>query len=100
MSEASTIISYYLDNFDVLCYLNVNQPKTMNKSVIFLVFRNIPLPDYRNDVKLLMCNRRKNNFYDLIDNQYSTLQKLTDKYAPLLCKTIALQPHAPWPRSA
>ena len=56
--------------------------------------RNIPVPDYRNDVKLLMCNRRKpqKNIDDLINNYNSTLQKLTDKYAPLQCKTISLRP--------
>ena len=48
-----------LDHFAVLCYLNVNRPKTIHKSVKFRAFRNIPVPDYRNDVKLLMCNRRK-----------------------------------------
>ena len=55
------------------------------------------MPDYRNDVKLLMCNRRKpqKNIDDLINNYNSTLQKLTDKYAALKCKTISLRPHAP-----
>ena len=74
-----------LDHFAVLCYLNVNRPKTINKSVKFRAFRNIPVSDYRNDVKLLMCNRRKpkKNIDDLINNYNSTLQKLTDKYAPL-----------------
>ena len=54
------------------------------------------------DVKLLMCNRRKpqKNIDDLINNYNSTLQKLTDKYAPLQCKTIPLRPHAPWYTSA
>ena len=49
-----------------------------------------------------MCNRRKpkQNIDDLINNYYSTLQKLTDKYAPLQCKTIALRLHAPWYTSA
>ena len=64
-----------LDHFAVLCYLNVNRPKTIHKSVKFRAFRNIPVPDYRNDVKLLMCNR-------------------------LQCKTIPLRPHAPWYTSA
>ena len=91
-----------LDHFAVLCYLNVNRPKTIHKSVKFRAFRNIPVPDYRNDVKLLMCNRRKpqKNIDDLINNYNSTLQKLTDKYAPLQCKTISLRPHAPWYTSA
>ena len=91
-----------LDHFAVLCYLNVNRHKTINTSVKFQAFRNIPVPDYRNDVKLLMCNRRKpqKNIDDLINNYNSTLQKLTDKYAPLQCKTIPLRPHAPWYKSA
>ena len=76
-----------LDHFAVLCYLNVNRPKTIHKSEKIRAFRNIPVPDYRNDVKLLMCNRRKpqKNIYDFINNYSSTLQKLTDKYAPLQC---------------
>ena len=84
------------------CYLNVNRPKTINKSVTFRAFKNIPVPDYRNDVKVLMCNRRKpqKNIDDLINNYNSTLEKLTDKYAPLQCKTIPLRPHAPWYTSA
>ena len=59
-----------LDQFAVLCYLNVNRPKTIHKSVKFRAFRNIPVPDYRNDVKVLMCNRRKRqkNIDDLINN--------------------------------
>ena len=86
----------------MLCYLNVNRPKTINKSVKFRAFRNIPVPDYRNDVKVLMCNRRKpqKNIDDLINNYNSTLQKLTDKYAPFQCKNIPLLPHAPWYTSA
>ena len=60
------------------------------------------MPDYRNDVKLLMCNRRnpQMNIDDLINSYNSTLQKLTDKYAPVQCMTISLRPHAPWYTSA
>ena len=49
-----------------------------------------------------MCNRGKpqKNIDDLINTYNSTLQKLTDKYATLQCKTISLQPHAPWYTSA
>ena len=91
-----------LDHFAVLCYLNVNQPKTIHKSEKFRAFRKILVPDYRNDMKLLMCNQRKpqKNIDDLINNYNSTLHKLTDKYAPLQCKTITLRPHAPWYTSA
>ena len=91
-----------LDHFAVLCYLNVSRPKTIHQSVKFRAFRNIPVPDYRNDVKVLMCNRRKpqKNIDGLINNYNSTLQKFTDKYAPLQCKTIPLRPHAPWYTSA
>ena len=66
-----------LDYFAVLCYLNVNRIKTIHKSVKFRAFRNIPVPDYRNDVKLLMCNRSKpqKNINYLINNYNSTLQK-------------------------
>ena len=42
----------------MLCYLNMNRPETIHKSVKFRAFRNIPVPDYRNDVKLPMCNQR------------------------------------------
>ena len=84
----------------MLCFLKVNRHRTINKAVQFRAFRNIPIPDYQNDVKLLMCYRRKKNIDDLINNYNSTLQKLTGKYAPLPCKTIALQPHAPWYTSA
>ena len=48
-----------LDHFAVLCYLNMNRPKTIYKSVKCRGFTNIAVSDYRNDVKLLMCNRRK-----------------------------------------
>ena len=53
-------------------------------------------------MKLLLNNQSINpeNINDLIDHYNSTLQKLADKYAPLQCKTIALQPHAPWYKSA
>ena len=49
-----------------------------------------------------MCNQRKpkKNIDDLINNYNSTLQKLTDKYAPLQYMTISLRPHAPWYTSA
>ena len=58
-----------LDHFAVLCYLNVNRPKTNHKSVKVRAFRNIPVPDHQNGVKLLMCNRRKPpKMYDLINN--------------------------------
>ena len=59
-----------LDHFAVLCYLNVNRPKTIHKFVKCRAFRDIPVPDYRNDVKLLMCNRRnpQKNIGDLINN--------------------------------
>ena len=75
---------------------------SMHKSVKFRGFKRIPVPDYRNDVKLLMCNRRnpQKNIDDLINNYNSTLHKLTAKYAPLQCKTTSLRPHAPWYTSA
>ena len=82
----------------MLCYLNVTCLKTIYTSGKFRALRNIPVPDYRNDVKLLMCNRRKpqKNIDDLINNYNSTLQKMTDKYAPLQCKSISLRPHVSW----
>ena len=81
-----------LDHFAVLCYLNVNRPKIIHKSVKFRAFRNISVPDYRNGVKLLMCNRRKpqKNIDDLINNYNLTLQNLTDKYAAVQCNIISL----------
>ena len=100
VSDANS--GYSLDHYAVLYYLNVNQPKTIHKSVKFRAIRNIPVPDYRNDVKLLLNNQSKTpeNIDDLTDYYNSTLQNLTDKYAPLQCKTIALRPHSPWYMSA
>ena len=73
----------------VLCYaiLNVNRPKTVHKSVEFRAFRKIPVPAYQNDVKVVLNNQSKtpDNINDLNDYYNSTLQKLTDKYAPLHC---------------
>ena len=37
-----------------LCYSNLSRPKTIHEYVNFRAFRNIPVPDYRNDVKLLL----------------------------------------------
>ena len=52
-------------------------------------------PAYQNDVKVVLNNQSKtpDNIIDLIDYYNSTLQNLTDKYAPLQCKKIALRPH-------
>ena len=48
VSDANS--SYFLDHYAVLCYLNVNRPKTVHKSVKFRAFRKIPVPAYQNDV--------------------------------------------------
>ena len=48
-----------LDHYAVLYYLNVNRPKTINKSVKCRAFRMIPVPDYRNYVKRLLNNHSK-----------------------------------------
>ena len=84
--------------YAVLCYLSVNRPKTVHKSVKFRAFRKIPVPAYQNDVKVVLNNQSKtpDNINDLIDYYNSTLQDLTDKYAPLQCKQIALRPYSPW----
>ena len=60
------------------------------------------MPAYQNDVKVVLNNQSKtpDNINDLIDYYNSTLQNLTDKYAPLQCKKIALRPHSPWYTSA
>ena len=60
------------------------------------------MPAYRNDVKVVLNNQSKTpeNINDLIDYYNSTLQNLTDKYAPLQCKKIALRLHSPWYTSA
>ena len=60
------------------------------------------MPAYQNDVKVVLNNQSKtpDNINDLIDYYNSTLQHLTDKYAPLQCKKIALRPHSPWYTSA
>ena len=86
----------------MLCYLNVNRPKTVHKSVKFRAFRKIPVPVYQNYVKVVLNNQSKtpDNINDLIDYYNSTLQNLTDKYTPLQCKKIALRPHSPWYTSA
>ena len=56
----------------------------------------------KNDVKVVLNNQSKtpDNINDMIDYYNSTLQNLTDKYAPLQCKKIALRPHSPWYTSA
>ena len=96
VSDANSSSS--LDHYAVLCYLNVNRPKTVHKSVKFRAFRKIPVPAYQNDVKVVLNNQSKtpDNINDLIDYYNSTLQNLTHKYAPLQCKTIPLRPYAPW----
>ena len=48
-----------LDHYAMLYYLNVNRNKTINKSVQFRAFSNIPVPDYRNYVKLLLNKQSK-----------------------------------------
>ena len=60
------------------------------------------MPVFQNDVKVVLNNQSKTpeNINDLIDYYNSTLQNLTDKYAPLQCKKIALRPHSPWYTSA
>ena len=90
VSDANSSSS--LDHYAVLCYLNVNRPKTVHKSVKFRAFRKIPVPAYQNDLKVVLNNLSKtpDNINDLIDYYNSTLQNLTDKYAPLQCKKIAL----------
>ena len=51
-------------------------------------------------MKLLLNNQGKTseNINDLLDYYNSTLQNLTDKYAPLQCKTITLHPIHPGTR--
>ena len=100
VSDANS--SSYFDHYAVLCYLNVNRPKTVHKSVKFRAFRKIPVPAYQNDVKVVLNNQNKtsDNINELIDYYNSTLQNLTDKYAPLQCKKIALRPHSPCYTSA
>ena len=80
----------------------LTDPKTVLKSEKFRAFRKIPVPAYQNDVKVVLNNQSKtpDNINDLIDYYSSTLQNLTDKYAPLQCKKIALRPHSPWYTSA
>ena len=53
----------------MLCYLSVNRPKTVHKSVKFRAFRKIPVPAYQNDVKVVLNNQSKtpDNINDLID---------------------------------
>ena len=100
VSDANSSSS--LAHYAVLCYLNVNRPKTVHKSVKFRAFRKIPVPAYQNDVKVVLNNQSKtpDNINDLIGYYNSTLQNLTDKYAPLQCEKIALRPHSPWYMSA
>ena len=94
--------SYSLDHYAVLCYLNVRRPKTVHKSVKCRAFRKIPVQGYQNDVKVVLNNQSKtpDNINDLIDYYNSTLHNLTDNYAPLQCKKIALRPRSPWYTSA
>ena len=91
VSDANSSSS--LDHYAVLRYLNVNRPKTVHKSVNFRAFRKIPVPAYRNDVKVVLDKQSKapELINNLIDYYNSTLQNLTDKYAPL-CKKIAPGP--------
>ena len=100
ISDANSSSS--LDHYAVLCYSTVNRPKTVHKSVKFRAFRKIPVPAYQSDVKVVLNNQSKTpeNINDLIDYYNSTLQNLTDKYAPFQCKKIALRPHSPWYTSA
>ena len=75
---------------------------TVHKAVKFRAFRKIPVPAYQNDVKVVLNNQSKipDNINDLIDYYDSTLQNVTDKFAPLQCKKIALRPHSLWYTSA
>ena len=66
---SDTNSSSSLDHYAVLCYLNVYRPKTVHKSAKFRAVRNISVPAYRNDVKLVLNNKSKTpeNMNDLID---------------------------------
>ena len=59
ISGFSDEIIIVLDHYAVLCYLNVNRPKTGHKSVKFRAFRNVPVPAYQNDVKVVLNNQIK-----------------------------------------
>ena len=43
----------------LLCYLNVDRPKTVYKSVKFKAFKKIQVPAYQNDVKVVLNNQSK-----------------------------------------
>ena len=60
------------------------------------------MPAYQNDVKVFLNNHSKTpeNINALIEYYNSTLQNLTDKYAPLQCKKISLRSHSPLYTSA
>ena len=51
--------NYYFDNFVVLCYLNVNRPKTIHNSVNFRAFRKIPVHDYRCETANVLSKKKK-----------------------------------------
>ena len=75
VSDANSSSS--LDHYAVLCYLNVNRPKTVHKSVNFRAFIKIPVPAYQNDVKMVLNNQSKtpDNINDL--NTWSIQQSTT-----------------------
>ena len=85
------------DSRSLLNMSNRADQRRITESVKFRAFRKIPVPAYQNDVKVILNNQSKtpDNINDLIDYYNSTLQNLTDKYAPLQRKKIALR-HSPW----
>ena len=76
VSDANSSSS--LDHYAVLCYLNVNRPKTVHKSVKFRAFRKIPVPAYQNDVKVVLNNQSKtpDNINDLIDYYIDSIDSI------------------------
>ena len=85
------------DHLAVNFKLNITKPARVRKLVEYRKLRCVNVESFKRDIKSSVELNQSHKSIDSLVHSYIThLLRLREKHAPLITKTIALQPHAPW----
>jgi len=85
------------DHLGICLKILYKKPSCITQKIRFRKYRTISTPVFLNDVLNASANiDLTQSSQQLVSTYNNLMQKIIDKHAPLITKTITLRPHAPW----
>ena len=99
ITENVKVQSLISDHFLIVCSLNIENQKAIQKRVKCRKIKDIDVDSFRRDILNSKLNKQSTfdaSLDEIVEEYNATLQSLLDKHAPETIKTLKPRPKQPW----